>query len=349
MILIGCGLKTVAQDSSLFNSSWADSLKSAIQDSIRKNKNVAIKKNTAPVISHDSISVSKKPDSLVRNNFNDSINRVATIDSINHSVISDSIKNDSILATATLIRNDSIAKASQKIKKQAAVQKGMPGVIRNSVNTDLVFYVLIFIIFFLALVKSSFPKYFNSIFSLSFQATFRQTQTREQMSQNFFPAFMLNVLFILSVGLFITLFAQFYKWANIPFWQLFIYSTTILGVVYMIKYFVIFFTGWVFNAPDAAAEYRFIVFLINKLIGVLFIPILFVIAYSNDDVKKIAITIALCIAGLLIALRYLVSLARIRKNLNLAAFHFFIYLCAVEIMPLLVIYKILFLKTAIHN
>jgi hypothetical protein len=169
------------------------------------------------------------------------------------------------------------------------------------------------------------------------------------MSQNFFPAFMLNVLFILSVGLFITLFAQFYRWTNIPFWQLFIYSTTILGIVYMVKYFVIFFTGWVFNAPDAAAEYRFIVFLINKLTGVLFIPILFVIAYTDNEVKKIAITIALCIAGLLIALRYLVSLARIRKNLNLAAFHFFIYLCAVEIMPLLVIYKLLFLKTALHN
>jgi hypothetical protein len=160
---------------------------------------------------------------------------------------------------------------------------------------------------------------------------------------------MLNVLFILSGGLFITLFALFYNWASIPFWQLFIYSTTILAIVYMIKYFVIYFTGWVFNAPDAAAEYRFIVFLINKLMGILFIPILFVIAYTDDEIKKIAITIALCIAALLIALRYLVSLARIRKNLNLTAFHFFIYLCAIEIMPLLVIYKLLFIKTAVHN
>ncbi len=131
----------------------------------------------------------------------------------------------------------------------------------------------------------------------------------------------------------------------IPFWQLFIYSTTLLGIIYSVKYFVILFTGWVFNAPDSAAEYRFIVFLINKLIGVLFIPILFIIAYSNNETKNIVITVALCIAVLLLALRYLVSLARIRKNLNLSAFHFFIYLCAVEIMPLLVIYKLLFVKT----
>jgi hypothetical protein len=37
-------------------------------------------------------------------------------------------------------------------------------------------------------------------------------------------------------------------------------------------------------------------------------------------------------------------LSRIRKNLSITAFHFFIYLCAVEIIPLLVIYKLLFLQ-----
>jgi len=361
IILIG-GLKTFAQDNGLYNSSWADSVRAAIQDSVRKAKAAPAKKNVLPVttskdsaakvLRKDSAQKIVAKDSVKKNLIIDSTKNVVVVDTSKKIIANDSLQEvagDSIAAVAISIRNDSIAKANGKIKKQAVVQKGMPGVVRNSGNTDLVFYVLIFIIFFLALVKSSFPKYFNSIFSLSFQATFRQTQTREQMSQNFFPAFMLNVLFILSVGLFITLFAQFYKWTNIPFWQLFIYSTTILGIVYMVKYFVIFFTGWVFNAPDAAAEYRFIVFLINKLTGILFIPLLFVIAYTNDDVKKIAITIALCIAGLLIALRYLVSLARIRKNLNLAAFHFFIYLCAVEIMPLLVIYKLLFLKTAIHN
>lgn len=369
MVLIG-GLKTLAQDNGLYNSSWADSVRAAIQDSVRKAKAAPAKKNVLPVTVKDSAAKRFKKDSVAKVLRKDSVQKVIVKDSAKKNAIIDSAKSiviidtskkiikndslqkaagDSIAAAAISIRNDSIAKANSEIKKQTVVPKGMEGSLRASTNTDLVFYVLVFIIFFLALVKSSFPKYFNSIFSLSFQATFRQTQTREQMAQNFFPAFMLNVLFILSGGLFITLFALFYKWTDIPFWQLFVYSTTILAIIYMIKYFVIYFTGWVFNAPDAAAEYRFIVFLINKLMGILFIPILFVIAYTDDKIKQIAITIALCIAALLITLRYLVSLARIRKNLNLTAFHFFIYLCAIEIMPLLVIYKLLFIKTAVHN
>jgi hypothetical protein len=286
-------------------------------------------------------------------------------DSLN-TLVQDSVHKDSVAAhtstqqihliktdTSVASRTDSVAiiiPSQQPGFKKDTVQKIKTvqlkqGNARNVPDRDLVFYILIFLLFFLGLIRVSFPKYFNSIFSLSFQATFRQTQTREQMAQNSIPSFMLNLLFILSGGLFITLFAEFNKWASLPFWQLFVYSTGILAAIYLIKYFVIRFTGWVFNAPDAATEYRFIVFLINKLIGILFIPLLFLIAYADIEVKKISITTALCIAVFLLALRYLVSLARIRKNLSITAFHFFIYLCAVEIMPLLVIYKLLFLQT----
>jgi len=72
---------------------------------------------------------------------------------------------------------------------------------------------------------------------------------------------------------------------------------------------------------------------------------LFLIAYAGDEIKSIAITVALCLAVFMIVLRYLISLARIRKNLHVPAFHFFIYLCAIEIMPMLVIYKLLFLRS----
>jgi hypothetical protein len=281
----------------------------------------------------------------------------------------DSSKKDSVKKTLrrAVVKRDSAASAlalrhfSDSLKrdsltrdsiKTASIQGGiikapsMEGNRRKSAENDIVFYILLFLLFFLGLIRTSFPKYFDHIYTLSFQATFRQKQTRDQMAQNFFPAFMLNVLFILSGGLFITLFAGFNNWTQLPFWQLFIYSTTILLVVYLVKYIVISFTGWVFNEEEAAVEYRFVVFFINKLLGMLMIPLLFLIAYADPALKNIAITIVLCLTIFSLAIRYLVSLARIRKNLSITAFHFFIYLCAVEIMPLLVIYKVLFLQTS---
>ncbi len=258
--------------------------------------------------------------------------------------ISDSSKRDSL-------KQDSLHTGviHSQVKKEVPsknIVHLMPGIKKDVPEDDIVFYILIFLIFFLGLVRTSFPRYFDSIFTLSFQATFRQTQTREQMAQNFFPAFMLNVLFVLCGGLFITLFARFNNWSQLPLLQLFVYSTAILLFTYLIKYIVISFTGWVFNAKDAAGEYRFVVFLINKLLGVLMIPLLFLIAYADNNIKNIAITIVICLIIFSLAVRYLVSLARIRKNLSITVFHFFIYLCAVEIMPLLVIYKVLFLQTS---
>ena len=261
---------------------------------------------------------------------------------INADII-DSLKKDSLT-------QDSIKRAYvQPVVNQKptdAKVKLMQGNRKTVANPDVIFYILVFILFFLGLIKTSFPRYFDSIFTLSFQATFRQTQTRDQMAQNFFPAFMINILFFLCAGLFITLFAKSNQWSELPFWELFVYATTVLLIIYLIKYMVISFTGWVFNAKEAAAEYRFVVFLINKLIGILMIPLLFLIAYADVKTRGVAVTIVICLVVFSLIIRYLVSLARIRKNLSITAFHFFIYLCAVEIMPLLVIYKVLFQQTS---
>ncbi len=262
--------------------------------------------------------------------------------------ITDSLQKDSLHRDSLRLASISMAAAAAKKDSIANKIKLMPGIEKKEANADIIFYILIFILFFLGLIKTSFPKYFDSIFTLSFQATFRQTQTREQMEQNFFPAFMLNILFVLCGGIFITLYAEIKHWTILPFWELFVYSTAILFIIYIIKYLVIRFTGWVFNAKEAATEYRFVVFLINKLLGVLMIPLLFLMAYADDKTKNTGITIILCLAIFSLAVRYLVSVARIRKNLSITAFHFFVYLCAVEIMPLLVIYKVLFLQTSIR-
>jgi hypothetical protein len=313
-----------AKDTVLNSRLTAATKDSSIADTA--NKNVIKKKAVTRKLTH--------ADSLKR----DSIRLALAGTTLRDSLVTDSLKRDSLHRLRTI---QTVAKKNPQKKIML-----MPGSVRKDANTDLVFYILISLLFLLALIKTSFPKYVNSIFSLSFQATFRQTQTKEQMAQNFFPAFMLNVLFVFCGGLFITLFASYNKWTGLPFWQLFVLSTIILLVVYLVKYIVINFTGWVFNVREAAAEYSFVVFLINKLFAVVSIPLLFLIAYSEGRLKTVSITIVLCLAVFCLVVRYLVSLSRIRRNLKITAFHFFIYLWAVEIMPLLVIYKVLFLQTS---
>jgi len=207
---------------------------------------------------------------------------------------------------------------------------------------DFLFYLLVGVVLLLAIIKQSFPKYFQNLFRILFQASFRQKQTREQLMQETLPSLLMNILFIIVGGLFIALLADNYKWLHTPFWLLAVYSTTILALVYMFKYLVIQFTGWAFQVKEQASTYGFIVFLVNKVIGLALLPLLLLVAFSAGQILEISITAAACLVVLLLLFRYIVSLTIIRGTLSIHPIHFFIYLCAVELVPMLIIYKVMF-------
>ena len=45
------------------------------------------------------------------------------------------------------------------------------------------------------------------------------------------------------------------------------------------KFAVIQLTGWIFNAKEPATTYSFIVFLVNKIIGLVLLPLLLLLAF----------------------------------------------------------------------
>jgi hypothetical protein len=216
------------------------------------------------------------------------------------------------------------------------------GDVHISFPKDYLFYVLAGVVLLFAIIKQLFPKYFQSMFRLMFQASFRQKQTREQMMQEIFPSLLMNILFVLVGGLFIALIAQIYQWLNISFWLLTLYCITLLSLIYIFKYLVIQFMGWVFNAREQASTYGFIVFLVNKVIALALLPLLLLLAFSSGYIQQVTLTVAGCAVIILLIFRYIVSLTIIRSTLSVHPLHFFIYLCAVELMPMLILYKVLF-------
>jgi hypothetical protein len=212
---------------------------------------------------------------------------------------------------------------------------------RKPRGMETMFYVLTGLVTALACIRLIFPKYFKNLFLLFMQTSIRQKQTREQLLQNNLASVLLNILFVASAGIYITLFIQFKHWVEIPFYQLLLYSVGILFIVYLGKFLFLAFSGWVFNVPEATNAYTFIVFLVNKVLGIVLIPFVLLITFSPLPIKEISITISAGLAILLIMYRYLISFGVVRLNLKVSALHFFLYLCAVEVLPLLLIYKLL--------
>jgi len=206
---------------------------------------------------------------------------------------------------------------------------------------DYLFYLLLGIVALLAFIKVSFSKYFKNLFLLFFQTSLRQKQTREQLLQDTLASLLINCLFLLSAGLFITLLMLYKGWSQMYFWNLYAYSTLVLLLIYLGKYLFISFSGWVFNNQEAAQGYIFLVSMVNRIMGVLLLPFTVFLAFAETNLSTIVITASIGLVILLLLYRYLVSFGSLRNDLKINAFHFFLYLCTIEILPLLLIYKLL--------
>ena len=212
----------------------------------------------------------------------------------------------------------------------------------HSKSRDELFYILATVVALLAFIKVVFPKYFTNMFGLFFQTTLRSKQTRDQHLQNAFASLLMNVFFIAIGGIYVALVVQIKGWVSVDFWWLILYSAIILAIIYAVKFTFLHFMGWVFNIKEVANTYIFIVFLSNKIVAVALLPFLLILSFAGGQIAQVGLIVSLFIIVGVLLYRYFVSLSSVRTDLSINPLHFFLYLCAVEILPLLLIYKAAF-------
>ncbi len=207
---------------------------------------------------------------------------------------------------------------------------------------DLLFYVILVLFLLFALLRNAFPKYFNDLFRLFFRTTLKQKQIREQLMQTPLPSLLLNGFFVLSSSLYISfLLLQFQKIEGTEFWIYFAYSAAGISAIYFGKFIGLKILGWLLGKPEAANSYIFIVFIINKVIGVFLLPFLAFLAFSQGLVYSTALILSYTGLGVLLIYRFILAYSALHNQVKFNPFHFILYVAAFEIAPLLLIYKLL--------
>ena len=212
--------------------------------------------------------------------------------------------------------------------------------LRIAPSFDGRFYLIIGMLFYLAFIKVTFPKYFSNVFQLIFQSPIRQKQTREQLQQNNLASLFSNILFILNASIFVSLIAVKNGWVDLSLYSCIAYSAVGFTALYLFKFLFLWLSGWLFSQGEAIGNYSFIVFLTNKVMGVFLIPAILLLAFSPESVQDFAYNSALIVISILFVYRYLISFSIVRSSLKVSAFHFFLYLCTCEVLPMLVLYKL---------
>ena len=207
-------------------------------------------------------------------------------------------------------------------------------------DKDALFYLLVGMILIYGFVNNIYPQYFQKLFSQFSQSSMRMMQNREQLLQNNFASLLLNLCFILSFSLMASLLIYNRHLLPISFWLVYFYLCLFFTSLYLGKYICLEIAGAIFSTKELVKTYVFVVFMINKVLGILLLPFILILAFANPIYFPAAIIGAGGLSVLLFLYRYLFSLTSVRNKLHISSFHFFLYLCAFEILPLMILYKL---------
>ncbi len=216
------------------------------------------------------------------------------------------------------------------------------GQLKKRTDKDMLFYGLMGLLLYFAVLRLLFPKYLSDLWRLFFRTTLKQRQLTEQLSQTPLPSLLFNLLFVIAGGLYAA-FLFYYTENRVPvhnFWLFVLYCCAGLAGVYLVKFVSLKATGWVFNVRALTDTYIFIVFIINKVLGIFLLPVLFIVAFSPAGVAGAAWVLSWTVIGGLLLYRYILALSAVRTYVQVSVFHFFLYFCAFEVAPVLVLYKL---------
>jgi len=214
--------------------------------------------------------------------------------------------------------------------------------LKKESRDESMFYFLCALLLYFGFIRIAFIKYIDNLNTLFFRVTMRHQQIRDQVLQSPLPSLFLNILFIISAGLFLSFVADYINIVpGMNRWLLLFYCCLLLSAIYLGKFILLKMIGWMFNIRTATDTYIFIVFLVNKMVGIYLLPVLLLMAFAKPPFLTVLITLTYFLIVILFIYRFIIAYRPVRNEIKLSRFHFFIYLCAFEIAPLLLIYKVL--------
>ncbi len=198
-----------------------------------------------------------------------------------------------------------------------------------------------FSIFLLLLLKTYYQKSLAQVMNtlVNFQLSEKILREKNIIVRRAF--IMLNLNYILVFSLFLLLLLNLFDFHIND--DNFISYTIILGGVILVlltRLILLFLTGIVFNSVSVISEYVHNIYLINKNLGIILLPFIFAALYTSPNISKIIVFTGLVIVCIATLFKYIRGLQIIIKN-DILKFYSFLYLCTLELLPLVVSCKII--------
>jgi len=203
-------------------------------------------------------------------------------------------------------------------------------------------FVLLGLLSFMSILVAIYRKTTGAAFHAFFNVGAARNLHRDQQSFLKIESFSSYILFVMCMGTFCFLIPQILL-EDVQFNTIGALSLSIGGVagLYILKHLQLKIIALVLPFPQEVDFYNFIISNTNKVLAYILIPVLFLLAYSPSTAQETVLYFSLGLLAIIYIYRSLIGLAIAGSIILFHKFHFFVYLCAVEIAPILVLLKVL--------
>jgi hypothetical protein len=146
------------------------------------------------------------------------------------------------------------------------------------------------------------------------------------------------IIFFLNGGMFLYFLSRQFGWSAWTFQSVWA-CIGLVTVVYLIRHLSLSILGSAYPITKEVTHFSFSIVLHNILLGIGLIPVNLFLAFGPEGMQKAIAVIGLAFCGLVYLMRQFRGLLISGSAISANTFHFFVYLCAVEILPLFTLVK----------
>ena len=230
-----------------------------------------------------------------------------------------------------------------KLKKEADAfttkKKNNPGKSSEKGSNAFLFWLIFLSGFLIAIVINTQRGAISNISKAITNENMLKLNHREERKGRLGHYIILYISFFINVSIFIYL--MMYHMQDQSGWALFL--TILAGVAgaYLIKHIFLSVIGNTFPISREVSLYGFTIQTFNLFLGLLLIPFNLIIAFGPENIARPLIYVSLVVIGLLLLLRSFRSVLIASRWVSSSLFHFLLYLCAFEILPILLLIKVI--------
>jgi hypothetical protein len=206
-----------------------------------------------------------------------------------------------------------------------------------------VIVVIIGLLLYTAILNRIMSKDFSSVWQSFYSKRMLSQVSKEDNIINSWTFIGLFLLFGLTFGLFLYLLASYYHvyYRSISGVRLFVWLSLVILILFAVKFVVVKFLGFVFNINKLVSEYLSVLYLTYFNITFVFLPVAVCFSLLPNQLIPYILAIALILIVIIFIWQYLRSSVNIISGIVFHKFYLFVYLCALEICPILILIKAL--------